>query len=232
MNVEIVYEDDWLLAAVKPPGCPSQPDKTGDEDLLSELMAYLKNNSKSNYLAIINRLDRPVGGIVLFGKTPKAAAALSKIMTDGLIHKEYLAVVTGIPQCDKGELTDYILKNGKTNVSVIVNKNVPGAKLAKLQYRVLATNNVNEYAVSLVVVRLFTGRHHQIRVQLANAGTGIWGDKKYNPGIGQVFGRTEAALWACRLTLTHPFTKQCIQVTKLPMSYPFSEFNLKNCFDI
>lgn len=199
-----------MLACVKPCGVPSQGDKSNDEDMVSILKNYLFEKSDSDeepYLAVIHRLDRPVGGIMLFAKTKEAAAKLSDMLQDGQITKYYQAVLTGEPKEDAGELTDYIVRDPKTNVSRLVKKGTPGAKAAKLYYEVLDVFETDEGVFSYVLIELITGRHHQIRAQMAGHGCGIWGDTKYNP----LFMKTkkkyrQIGLYSSRLELAHPVT--------------------------
>ena len=199
-----------MLACVKPCGVPSQGDKSNDEDMVSILKNYLFEKSDSDeepYLAVIHRLDRPVGGIMLFAKTKEAAAKLSDMLQDGQITKYYQAVLTGEPKEDAGELTDYIVRDPKTNVSRLVKKGTPGAKTAKLYYEVLDVFETDEGVFSYVLIELITGRHHQIRAQMAGHGCGIWGDTKYNP----LFMKTkkkyrQIGLYSSRLELAHPVT--------------------------
>ena len=199
-----------MLACVKPCGVPSQGDKSNDEDMVSILKNYLFEKSDSDeepYLAVIHRLDRPVGGIMLFAKTKEAAEKLSDMLQDGQITKYYQAVLTGEPKEDAGELTDYIVRDPKTNVSRLVKKGTPGAKTAKLYYEVLDVFETDEGVFSYVLIELITGRHHQIRAQMAGHGCGIWGDTKYNP----LFVKTkkkyrQIGLYSSRLELPHPVT--------------------------
>lgn len=225
MEMDIVYEDDYILAAVKPPGMPSQPDKTGDGDFLSTLLARADKNCKNPYLAMITRLDRPVGGIMIFAKTQKAAGELSKVLAQGGFQKEYLAVLTGTLSPVSGELTDYLLKNGKTNLSAVVNQNRQGAKQAKLIYTIQEEKQTQQGLLSLAHIRLITGRHHQIRVQMANAKSGIWGDRKYNGQAMKAWGQTHTALWAYRITFQSPFHNQRVVVSQKPSEYPFTLFD-------
>ncbi|MGN0153979.1 MAG: RluA family pseudouridine synthase [Lachnospiraceae bacterium] len=208
MKVEILYEDQDILVCVKPFGMPAQSDKSRDTDLLS----YLKNHifeeeemDEEPYLAMVHRLDRPVGGIMVFAKNQKAAANLSDQVQDGTMVKFYQAILTGeLPQ-ECGELEDYLLKDGKTNTTKVVRKGTKGAKKAVLEYEVLDVFETDDGILSYVLIELLTGRHHQIRVQMAARGAGIYGDTKYNP----LFTKTkkkyqQIALFATRLEFEHP----------------------------
>lgn len=210
MKLNILYEDEYMMACVKPCGVPSQGDKSNDEDMVSYVKNYLFDCSESDdepYAAPVHRLDRPVGGIMLFAKTPEVAAKLSDALQDGDIVKYYQAVLTGeLPEPD-GELVDYLARDAKSNMTRVVKKGDKGAKKAVLSYEVLDVFETSEGVLSYVLITLVTGRHHQIRVQTASRGCGIWGDTKYNPR----FAKTkriyrQIGLYASRLELTHPVT--------------------------
>ena len=201
--MKILYEDAVMLAAVKPQGMPAQADKTGDLDLLSALEEYT-----GQPLGLLHRLDRPVGGVMLFAKEKRTEAFLAKEIQAHRLKKAYLTVLCGRLPAAEGGLEDYLLKNARTNLSEVVSKERKGAK------RVL----------TLAEIELETGRHHQIRVQTAHAGVPIWGDKKYNKGVPKR-GKTEIALWSYRLEGIHPDTKQPFSFTAKPEGEPFSLFS-------
>lgn len=208
MKVEILHEDADMIVCVKPYGMPVQGDKSRDMDLLS----FLKNRifeeeelEEEPYLAMVHRLDRPVGGIMVFAKNQKAAACLSDQVQDGTMAKFYQAILTGELPDECGILEDYLVKHGKTNTSKIVKKGTKGAKKAQLEYEVLDVFETDQGVLSYVLIQLITGRHHQIRVQMAGRGAGIYGDTKYNP----LFEKTkkkyqQIALFATRLEFEHP----------------------------
>lgn len=210
MKIEILHEDADIIVCVKPYGVPAQGDKSRDTDVLS----YLKNHifeeerlEEEPYLALIHRLDRPVGGIMVFAKNQAAAANLSDQVQDGTMIKFYQAVVTGEMPDEMGELEDYLLKDGKTNTTKVVKKGTKGAKYAALSYEVLDVFETDQGILSYLLIELLTGRHHQIRVQLSSRGAGIYGDTKYNP----LFQKTkkkyqQIALFATRLEFEHPTT--------------------------
>lgn len=184
MRPDIVYEDEYLIACCKPYGVPSQPDRSGEEDMLSMVKNYLFDNSdidEEPYLAVINRLDRPVGGIILFAKDERTAAAMSDLLQDGKVSKFYQAVLTGLMDEPEGEFTDWLMHDKKTNVTKVVKEGTRGAKRARLSYEVLDELDTDEGDISYVLIELHTGRHHQIRCQMAAHGAGIYGDLKYNP---------------------------------------------------
>lgn len=213
MNLKVIYEDNHIIVVEKPPNIPSQGDKTEDTDMLTIIKEYLKekyNKPGNVYLGLVHRLDRPVGGVMIFAKTSKAASRLSNQVREKVFKKEYLAIVDGKPEKNKGTLENYLLKNEKTNTSRIVKENTPGSKYAKLDYEVLKYNE--EIDLSLLKILLHTGRHHQIRVQLAGMGHSICGDQKYGTrGRGK-----QISLWAYKLTIEHPITKESMTFTDIP----------------
>jgi len=210
MKVEILYEDEDIIVCVKPYGMPVQSDKSRDTDLVSYLKNYIfekEDMEEEPYLAMVHRLDRPVGGVMVFAKNQEAAANLSDQIQDGTMIKFYQAVVTGKLPEEAGVLEDYLVKDGKTNTSKVVKKGTKGAKKAELEYEVLDMFETDSGILSYVLIGLITGRHHQIRVQLASRGAGIYGDTKYNP----LFRKTkkqyqQIALYAARLEFDHPAT--------------------------
>lgn len=210
MSLNILYEDEELLAVRKDAGIPVQAGKLRIMDLqgLIKKELYRKNRQGGEpYLGIIHRLDQPVEGVMVFAKTPYSAAELSRQVTDGRMKKHYLACVCGkLPQA-QGTLVDYLVKDGRTNTSYAAEKGVKDAKRAELTYRVLR----EEEETSLIEIALLTGRHHQIRVQMAHAGCPLYGDKKYNP---QFQGSEEygfVALCAYKLSFVHPKTKKVME---------------------
>lgn len=212
MKLNILYEDDFLLVCVKPAGVPSQGDKSNAVDMVTQVKNYIFDNQESDeepYVALIHRLDRPVGGVMIFAKTPEAAANLTDQVMDGEMIKYYQAIVTGELAEECGEMVDYMVKDSKTNMSRICKKGDKGAKKAVLSYELLDEIETDEGILSYVLVELKTGRHHQIRLQMASRGHGIWGDTKYNP----LFTKTknsykQMALFSSRIELTHPDTNE------------------------
>lgn len=214
-NLKVIYEDNHIIVVEKMPNIPSQSDKTGDIDMLTIVKQYIKDkyNKPGNvYLGLVHRLDRPVGGIMIFAKTSKAAGRLSEQIRDKIFKKKYLAVVDGEIEKRSGMLENYLCKDERNNMSKVVDKNKENAKIAKLDYEVITYNKLKK--LSLLKINLHTGRHHQIRVQLSNFGHSIFGDQKYgNRGQGK-----QIALWAYELTIKHPITQEEMKFKDLPES--------------
>ena len=211
--IKVIYEDNHIIVVEKTPNIPSQEDKTGDIDMLSLVKDYIKvkyNKPGNVYLGLVHRLDRPVGGIMIFAKTSKAASRLSEEVRNKTLKKKYLAVVDGKFENQEGTLEDYLYKDERNNMSKVVNATKKNAKLAKLDYKVLVYDEVKN--LSLVEINLHTGRHHQIRVQLSNFEHSIFGDQKYGTrGQGK-----QIALWAYKLKIVHPTTKEELEFEDLP----------------
>ncbi len=212
-KLNVLYEDNHIIVVEKLVNVPSQADKTGDEDMLTIIKDYLKEKYHKPgevYLGLVHRLDRPVGGVMVFAKTSKAAARLSEQVRIKAFQKKYLVIVDGKMQTDTGTLEDYLLKNEKMNMSRVVKEGTKSAKLAKLDYEVLKYQD--EINLSLLVVYLHTGRHHQIRVQFASREHSLYGDQKYGcRGRGK-----QIALWAYALSFIHPVTKEEMSFRVLP----------------
>ena len=181
--------------------------------MLTIIKRYIKekyNKPGNVYLGLVHRLDRPVGGVMVFAKTSKAASRLSEQVRNKTFKKEYLAIVDGKLDVKSGTLEDYLVKNEKNNLSKVTNKETKNAKYAKLDYEVLKYNK--EINLSVLRILLHTGRHHQIRVQLANMGHSICGDQKYGTrGRGK-----QISLWAYKLTIEHPTTKESMTFIDVP----------------
>ena len=213
MKAIIKYEDDAILVIHKPAGIATETARLGQADVVSELKNYLKAKGKGTYLGMIHRLDQPVEGLLVFAKTPEAAKILSKQLENGTLKKSYAALVPKIQgNADRqGELEDYLLKNAKTNLSMVVTPNTQGAKKAKLSWKLLHDIEKEEVAYSLVEVDIFTGRHHQIRAQLSAHGMVIKGDLKYGARRSNQDG--SISLHARKIEFNHPVTKELISVT-------------------
>lgn len=176
MDINILYEDEEVIVCEKPAGVAAQTRRLGQADMESLLKNYRAAKGEPPYIGVVHRLDQPVRGVMVFAKTKEAAADLSRQVQTKMADKFYYAVTDGVPEQKKGTLEDYLLRDGKTNTSKVVSKSTEGAKSARLDYEVTAQNKTN----AILRIRLDTGRHHQIRVQLANAGIPIVGDAKYN----------------------------------------------------
>lgn len=198
-GLNILYEDNHLLVVEKPVNMPVQADASGDLDLLTLCKRYIKdayNKPGEVYLGLVHRLDRPVGGVMVFARTGKAAARLTAQFKNRQAKKRYVAIVAGqTPYCRS--LSDWLLKDESTNRTSVVQEGTKDAKLAKLRYCTLASEN----GTTLLDVELFTGRPHQIRVQLSHDGHPIVGDMRYNP---EAKAGTQIRLWAYALTILHP----------------------------
>lgn len=213
--INIIYEDNHLLVVEKPINVPVQADKSGDEDLLTMLKKYLKekyNKPGDVYLGLVHRLDRPVGGVMVFAKTSKAASRLSKQVQKHEFKKIYMAVIEG-KVSESGTFKDKLKKDEKTNITRVSED----GKEAELSYNLIGfVNNL-----SLVRISLKTGRSHQIRVQFASRKIPLYGDQKYNPNAV----KNQIALFASKLEFKHPITKEVMSFElPLPERYPFTLF--------
>ncbi len=200
----ILYEDNHIIVVLKPQNIPSCEDESKDKDMLTMIKEYIKEkyNKQGNvYLGLVHRLDRPTGGVMVFAKSSKAASRLSEQLRSGDFEKRYFAVLMGIPKEEKATLTHYMKKNAINNVVYICPPTVAGAKFAELEYKMLEKTE----DLSLVDVRLHTGRSHQIRVQMNAIGTPIYGDMRYG---GEKAKKGYLALWAYYLSFSHPVSKE------------------------
>lgn len=225
MNISILYEDNHLLFVEKPINFLVQEDQTGDPDLLNQLKNMIKIRDKKPgnvYLALVHRLDRPVGGVMVFAKTSKAASRLSDQIRRQAMKKTYLAVVYGTPYQPAAKLVNFVYKDQKKNYVYVVKGSHPKAKKAILDYKVLDTKRGH----SLVAINLQTGRPHQIRVQLAQQGYPLYGDQKYGRHIAQK--GQQLGLWAHQLEIEHPVKKEPIKViSNPPREYPWNQWGGK-----
>lgn len=207
MTPPILYEDDEIIVCRKPAGVATQTKRFGQADMESLLKNYRAGKGEPPYIGVVHRLDQPVEGVMVFAKTKEAAAKLSRQIAGKLADKYYCAVVDGVPAKKKAVLEDYLLRDGTTNTTKVVDKNTDGAKYARLEYEVTGENGAN----ARLLIRLDTGRHHQIRVQLANAGFPIVGDAKYNFKETLERSGRQLALCSCRLSFRHPVTHKKMQ---------------------
>lgn len=210
-KINVLFEDNHLIVVVKPAHIPVQADSSGDVDLQSEIKDYIAhkyNKPGSVFLGIVHRLDRPVGGVMVFARTSKAASRLSEEIRRNAMKKTYLAVVEGKTQ-ELGTLVNWLVKNERTNMVSAYPKEVKDSKKAILHYRNIGSSS----GLSLVEIDLETGRPHQIRVQFLAAGHPLWGDQRYNKNavVGQ-----NIALFAHKLEFTHPTTKETMRFEENP----------------
>lgn len=221
MNIPILYEDNHLLIVEKPNNIPVQQDKSNDNDLLSMLKEDIKiryNKPGNVYLSLIHRLDRPVGGAILFAKTSKAASRMANLFRKREINRSYLAIVRGIVRTQEEKLIHYLRKDEKRNKVFAVDSKAKDAKKAILHYKLLETKE----NMSLLLVQLETGRSHQIRVQLQQIGHPLFGDQKYGQKVNKV--GEQIALWSHELTFNHPVKQEQIVVKSYPShdTYPWN----------
>ena len=200
----ILHEDNHIIVVLKPQNVPSCEDESKDPDMLSIIKEYIRvtyNKTGNVYLGLVHRLDRPTGGVMVFAKSSKAASRLSEQLRDGDFEKRYLSVLVGTPKEEKATLTHYMKKNAVNNMVYVCPATVQGAKFAELEYQLLDKKD----GLSLVDVRLHTGRSHQIRVQMNAIGTPVYGDMRYG---GEKAKKGYLALWAYYLSFTHPVSKE------------------------
>ena len=216
-KINIIYEDNHLLVVEKPVNIPVQEDKSKDIDMITILKKYRikkENKDKDAYIGLVHRLDRPVGGIMVFAKTSKSASRLSKQIADKEFKKTYYAVIKGNLK-EKDTLIDYLAKDNKKNISFVTTKDK--GKYSKLDYTI--TDKVDN--LNLVKINLETGRPHQIRVQFSSRGFPLYGDIKY--GNKNELGNI--ALFAKELTIHDPITDELLNFNiELPNNYPFTLF--------
>lgn len=248
MKSHILYEDNSIIVCHKPAGIATQTARVGQQDMVSEVARYLASSGRNEadkrkkpgqnsrlYVGVVHRLDQPVEGILVFAKDKESAASLSGQIADDRTEKYYYAVVCGQEFAPGGELVDYLLRNGRTNTSEIVLKDVKDAKEARLSYEILQENaqclsDGTEIKIALARIRLQTGRHHQIRVQLRGAGMSILGDYKYADETARQLSEQlqvkEIALCACEITFIHPKTGKKMNFKIRPEGKIFQLFSV------
>lgn len=220
--MEVVYEDNHIIVVNKSSSEIVQGDKTGDESLSDTIKQYLKEKYAKPgnvFLGVVHRLDRPVSGLVVFAKTSKALARLNEMFRNGEVKKIYWAIVKQRPEVEEGELVHYLVRNEKQNKSYAYDREVKNSKKAVLHYRLIGCSQ----NYSLLEVELKTGRHHQIRCQLAKIGCPIKGDLKY--GFPRSNPDGSISLVARRISFIHPVSKKPIELTA-----PLPSDNLWKCF--
>ena len=203
--MDVVYEDNHVIIVSKRSGEIVQGDKTGDRTLADDVKAYIKEKYAKPgnvFLGVVHRLDRPVWGLVVFAKTSKALARLNDMFRNGDVHKTYWAICQNVPQQPEATLTHWITRNERQNKSYAYDREVPGSKKAVLHYKVIGRSE----RYTLLEVRLMTGRHHQIRCQLAKIGCPIKGDLKYGARRSNSDG--SISLLARKVEFTHPVSKE------------------------
>lgn len=221
---EVLYEDNHLIVVNKKPSDIIQGDKTGDEPLSDRVKAYIgMKYSKPGevFLGVVHRLDRPVSGTVIFARTSKALSRLNEMLRNGEIHKIYWAVVREMPPAPSGHLIQYIVRNTQQNKSYVHNASRAGAQRAELTYRLAASSD----GYHLLEVNLLTGRHHQIRAQLAAMGCPIRGDLKYGAPRSNPDGSIH--LHARSLHFTHPVRREPVHIVAGPPSDPLWDYFAK-----
>jgi len=226
VKIDVIYEDNHLLVVNKPAGWLSQGDKTNDLSICEPYKAYIKekyNKPGNVFLHPAHRLDRPVSGCIILGRTSKGLQRIQKLFASGEIYKEYLAIVEGIPQKDADQLEDWLLKDSSKNVTKVVKSTVAKAKHAILTYHILERLE----DVTLLGVQPKTGRSHQIRVQLSHKGHTLLGDLKY--GARTPLPNKEVALHCYKMSFKHPTQEKLITVSSIPelSAYPWSNFKRK-----
>ena len=225
LSDKIIFENENFAVVCKPRGVPSQEDKTGDISLLEYMKKFYYTENVD--LKIINRLDRPVGGLIVFSKNEKWNKILSELIRNNKIEKKYLAIVNGMGK-KEDFLEDWLLKNERLNISKVVNKSTKKAKSARLSYENVGACITKDYGVlSLLKVNLDTGRHHQIRVQLKNQNLAIFGDRKYNDNKSLNKKCEYISLWSYSFCFKNPETNEKYEFECYPKDvFPFNLFSL------
>ena len=188
------------MACVKPQGIPSQPDPSGCVDMTALVSEELIKNGEKSDIFVVHRLDRSTGGLIIYARNKEAAASFSRLVAekDGF-QKEYLAVISGMPENESGNMTDYLLKDSAQKKAFVVKSERKGAKLASLDFKTLQTVSEDDKIFSLLRITLNTGRFHQIRAQLSSRGMPIYGDGKY----GSREKAPNFALWASKIAFIY-----------------------------
>jgi 23S rRNA pseudouridine1911/1915/1917 synthase len=219
----VLYEDNHVIVVLKPQNVPSCEDETKDKDLLTVIKEHIKEkeNKQGNvYVGLVHRLDRPTGGVMVYAKSSKAAARLSEQMQNGDFEKKYAAVLAGELKTKRATLTNYLKKNPINNMVYVCPPVTEGAKFAELEYDVLEEKS----GLTLALIKLHTGRSHQIRVQMANVGAPVYGDMRYG---GEKAKKGKLALWAVSLSFTHPVSKErlCFKIQPPADLIPWKYFD-------
>lgn len=225
--MEILFEDNYIIVAVKPVGKLSE--LSGDEkfSFADELRLYRKNKNERDEIFALHRLDRAVGGVMVYAKTHFASSEISKQIANGEFKKEYLAVVHGEPNEKAGMYEDLLFKDSRKNKSFVVKRMRKGVKQARLSYEVLGTSDSKFEKVSLLKISLHTGRSHQIRVQLSSRKMPLVGDGKYGASDGCDIG-----LWSHSVEFSHPKTGEKMKFSSRPMGEAFDIFNINSILNL
>ena len=223
-KLTVLYEDNQIIVVLKPQNVPTMPDGSGDESMLSRVKSYVKekyNKQGEAFIGLVHRLDRPTGGIMVFARNSKSAKRLTEQFKTHTVEKVYYAVVNGVVKTKTEHLINYLKKDEKENIVKIVPMAESGAKKAELVYNFLEDDG----KYSLLEVRILTGRSHQIRVQMANAGHSLVGDVKYGKEKGKT---SNLGLWAGKLSFLHPTTKDKMVFIACPDETvsPWNKFNM------
>ncbi len=222
MRTSILYEDDHILVIYKPAGLATQTAKVGQADVVSELKNYLKGA----YVGVVHRLDQPVEGLLVFGKSKEATAALTRQLIGGTLHKQYDAVLCGNLTTSEGTLVDYLIKTRDNQAQVV--EEGPDSQKAVLYYKEKATKETEYGNLTLAEIQIETGRFHQIRAQMAHEGVPLLGDQKYGTvqslQMGRQLGIKNVALCAKELTFMHPKRGQTMHFETKPQGPAFALF--------
>ena len=218
-GLKILFEDRHLIAVVKPFGVMSQGNEK-TRSICDDINEYLLAKGENTTAYVIHRLDKTTGGVMVFAKTKVAAGKMSTLIQRGEFHKEYLAVLCGVPDEKSDELADLLYHDKNRNKTYVVKRERKGVKKARLFYEVLCENECKGVSCSLVRVKLFTGRTHQIRVQFASRKFPLVGDRKY----GTTVEDKTIALWSHKISFAHPFSGENIEVSALPNEGAFIAF--------
>ena len=253
----MLYEDQDIIVCHKAAGIATQTSRVGQADMVSEITNYLvhtgdEKRQRMPYVGVVHRLDQPVEGILVFAKNRNAAAKLSRQIVEEETGKYYYAIVCGRNFHKEGKLENYLLKDGRTNLSSVVPPEVKGARRAVLDYEVLAEQaaapdtgrkadeeagetGTDGYKIALVRIRLYTGRHHQIRVQMSYAGMSLIGDRKYGDReairLSEQMRVREIALCAYRLSFLHPGTGKRMEFQIRPEGRSFQKAEFTACYE-
>lgn len=218
--MEILYEDNSIVVCYKPAGIATQTKKIGEKDMESELSNYLKDKGESPEIHVVHRLDQPVEGVMVFAKTSEAANKLTKQIADKTFKKHYYAIITREAFPEEGDLEDYLVKDNRTNLSKVVKDTDPRAKKASLKYHTVDKWDDRK----LLDIELLTGRHHQIRIQLASRTAPILGDVKY----GGISTGRNLALCSYSIGFKHPATGETVNFKIKPKGEDFLDSKISN----